>query len=270
MANSPTETPRPSGARARAADAKDAVYAFWQRAPCGAVHAQAPEGTAEFFEQVERRRYELEPFIPQFAGFDRASGEALLEIGVGLGSDFARFARGGALATGIDLTDQAVALVRDRLALEGLSAEVRQADAERLPFADASFDLVYSWGVLHHTPDVQRAFNEAVRVLKPGGRLCVMVYARHSWVAFGLWLRFALLRGKPWLTLANVIANHMESAGTRAFTQSELTSAFGGLEGLSVEHVGTPYDARVVGPLVRLTGSRLGWFLVVRGVKPSA
>lgn len=267
MPDSTAATSRSAGAHPPSEGAKGAVYAFWQRTPCGAVHAQASAGSAEFFEQIERRRYELEPFIPRYADFAGAAGEAVLEIGVGVGSDFARFVRAGARATGVDLTDHAVELVRGRLSLEGLSAEVHRADAERLPFADGSFDRVYSWGVLHHTPDVERAFGEAIRVLRPGGRLCVMVYARRSWVAFGLWLRYALLRGRPWLTFADVIAGHMESTGTRAFTSNELRRAFGQLRGLSVERVGTPYDARVAGPLARLTGSRLGWFLVVQGVK---
>jgi hypothetical protein len=105
--------------------------------------------------------------------------------------------------------------------------------------------------------------------VKPGGRVCVMLYARHSWVAFGLWLRYALLRGRPWLSLADVVAGHMESVGTRAFTRAELRELFGGLSELQVEHVGTPYDRRVAGPLARLTGRRLGWFLVVTGRRSS-
>jgi SAM-dependent methyltransferase len=248
---------------------KGEVRAYWEDEPCGTGHASAQEGTPEFFAQISAERDALEPFIADYADFASTRGQKVLEIGVGAGSDFIRFVRAGADATGVDLTAHAIALVRRRLELEGITADLRQADAERLPFPDASFDVVYSWGVLHHTPDSDRAIAEAQRVLKPGGRLCVMLYARHSWVAYGFWVRFALLKGSPRRSLADVLASHMESKGTRAYTRAELRERFGGLEGLRVEHVGTPYDRRIAGPVAALTGPRLGWFLVVRGRAPT-
>ena len=248
---------------------KQEIRSFWEDDPCGAARADATEGTPEFFAQVAAARDELEPFIADYADFASTRGRRVLEIGVGVGSDFIRFVRAGAVATGVDLTEHAIALVRRRLELEGLSADLQQADAEHLPFPDGSFDVVYSWGVLHHTPDSDRAIAEAQRVLKPGGRLCVMLYARHSWLAYALWVRHALLKGHPTRSLGEVIAGHMESAGTRAYTPAELRKRFGGLEDLTVEHVGTPYDRQVAGPLAAATGSRLGWFLVVRGRAPA-
>jgi SAM-dependent methyltransferase len=248
-----------------AIDQKLSVRRFWERDPCGSEHTAATEGTAEFYAEVERTRAELDPQIPRFADFDGARGEEVLEIGVGLGSDFLRFVRAGARATGVDLTQHAVELVRRRLDLEGLHADVLQADAEQLPFADASFDRIYSWGVLHHSPDTDRAVREAIRVLRPGGRLCVMLYARHSWVTYGMWVRHALLAGKPWRGLAAVLSGHMESPGTTAYTARELRSMFAGLDDVRVDQVSTSYDTQMVGPLARLTGDRLGWNLVVRG-----
>jgi ubiquinone/menaquinone biosynthesis C-methylase UbiE len=146
---------------------------------------------------VERRRCELEPFLPGFADFEGARGQKLLEIGVGLGSDFVRFGRAGAQLIGGDLTQRSIDLVRGRCELEGIEADLRVADAEAPPFSDDAFDRVFSWGVLMVTPDTPRAVSEAIRVLRPGGRLCAMVYARHSWVAYGLWVRYALLAGRP-------------------------------------------------------------------------
>jgi SAM-dependent methyltransferase len=247
---------------------KARVQAFWEAEPCGAEHGEAPEGTPEFFAHVEARRKELEPFIARFADFPMTRGQRVLEIGVGAGTDFIRFVRAGADATGIDLTDHAIRLVRRRLDNEGLTAELRRADAESLPFEDSTFDRVYSWGVLHHTPDTDRAVREAVRVLVPGGRLCVMLYARHSWVAYGLWAKHALLKGRPTRSLSDVLARHMESEGTKGYTVRELRAMFAGLQDLHIEKVQTPYDRMWAGPLARLTADRLGWFLVTRGRKP--
>ncbi len=250
-------------------ETKGRVQDFWEGEPCGSVHADAPEGTREYFDQVEQRRNELEPFIPRFAEFESSRGKRLLEIGVGLGTDFIRFARAGAQVTGVDLTEHAVELVRRRLALEGLEGEVRVADAEALPFDDASFDRVYSWGVLHHTPGPEQAVREALRVLRPGGDLCVMLYSRHSWVAYKLWARFALLEGRLGRSLADVISAHMESEGTRGFTNDELREMFPGLEELRIQKIATPYDRQWLGPVASLTGRWLGWFSVIRGRKAS-
>ena len=259
-----------SSAAHPAEEQKGRVKGFWQEHPCASETTDAPEATEDYFAEVERRRDELEPFIPRYADFEGARGRRVLEIGVGLGTDFVRFARAGAEVTGVDLTPRAVELVRRRLRHEGLDGEVLVADAERLPFDDASFDRVYSWGVLHHTPDTIRAICEAIRVCRPGGELCVMLYARRSWVAIGLWVRHALLRGRPRRSLADVLAHHVESEGTKGYTAGELRAVFAGLEHLRVEQLGTSHDRRIAGPLARLTGNRLGWFLVVRGRVPTS
>ena len=249
---------------------KRRVREYWEADPCGSEHATAPEGSPEFYAEVERTRYALEPYIARYADFEGARGLRVLEIGVGLGTDFVNFARAGARVTGVELTEHAVELVRRRLELESLEGEVLRADAESLPFEDGSFDRVYSWGVLHHTPDTARSVAEALRVLAPGGGLVVMLYGRYSWVSFGMWVRHALLRGRPWRSLRDVLAAHMESEGTKAYTTRELRRMFAGLDDLRVEPVATSYDRAISRGLSRLTGDRLGWFLVVRGRKQPA
>jgi ubiquinone/menaquinone biosynthesis C-methylase UbiE len=181
-----TDTAAPSrGAGAEPPDRNGAlkrrVRDFWQEHPCGTKFADAEVGTREFYAAVEEHRYRVEWHIPAAAGFDRARGLRVLEIGCGLGTDGARFARAGAVYTGVDLTEAAVSLARRRFEVEGLRGEFRVADAERLDFADESFDLVYSHGVLHHTPDTEAAVREVRRVLKPGGRAVVMLYHRDSY-----------------------------------------------------------------------------------------
>lgn len=160
---------------------KERVRAFWQAHPCGTKFADAAQGTRLFYERVEEHRYRTEWHIPAAANFAGTKGLRVLEIGCGLGTDGAQFAKAGADYTGIDLTDAAVELARKRFELFDLPGTFRTADAENLDFADDSFDLVYSHGVLHHTPDIVGAVREIHRVLKPGGRSIVMLYHRGSY-----------------------------------------------------------------------------------------
>jgi SAM-dependent methyltransferase len=160
---------------------KERVRAYWQAHPCGTRFSDAEIGTREFFERVEAHRYAKEWHIPEAANFTAARGLRVLEIGCGLGTDGAQFAAAGADYTGVDLTNASIELARKKFELAGLRGQFRVADAESLDFADNSFDLVYSHGVLHHTPDTARAVREIHRVLKPGGRAIVMLYHRGSY-----------------------------------------------------------------------------------------
>jgi ubiquinone/menaquinone biosynthesis C-methylase UbiE len=160
---------------------KERVRAFWQENPCGTKFADVAPGSRRFYELVEEHRYQKEWHIPQAADFSRAKGLRVLEIGCGLGTDGAQFALAGADYTGIDLTEAAIELAKRRFELFQLPGTFRTADAENLDFADESFDLVYSHGVLHHTPDTAAAICETHRVLRPGGRAVVMLYHRNSY-----------------------------------------------------------------------------------------
>jgi len=160
---------------------KERVRAFWQTHPCGTKFTEAEIGTREFFERIEAHRFEKEWHIPAAADFAGARGLKVLEIGCGLGTDGAEFAKAGADYTGVDLTDAAIELAQKRFELFGLTGRFEVADAENLQFPDESFDVVYSHGVLHHTPDINAAVGEVHRVLKPGGRAIVMLYHRGSY-----------------------------------------------------------------------------------------
>jgi ubiquinone/menaquinone biosynthesis C-methylase UbiE len=204
---------------------KSAVKAHWQQQPCGTRDLPA-EDRRRFFRQLEDERYQLEPYLPPFARFEEGRGKKVLEVGIGAGTDFINWVRHGAQTSGIDLTEQGVQLTRERLRLEGLEADVRVGDAEQLPFADNSFDLVYSYGVLHHSPDTVRAIQEVRRVLKPGGRARIMIYHSRCWVGFMLWGVHCLARLRPWKSPRWAIYHHLESPGTKAYTVSEAKALF--------------------------------------------
>lgn len=166
----------------------------WSQDPCGAEYDREHElGTREFFDEVERYRYqEYAPWMPRLMEFDRFRGARLLEVGCGMGTDLLQFARGGARCTGIDLTPRSVEITRHRFKLYGADADFMISDGERLPFRDEAFDVVYSNGVLHHTPDTEGAIRELHRVLRPGGVAKVMLYHRHS---LNYWFEIVLRRG---------------------------------------------------------------------------
>jgi len=188
-----------SSAESHLEEDKQRAREQWSEDPCGATYAGERElGTREFFEEVERHRYEeYAPWMPGLMGFDRFRGARLLEIGCGMGTDLLQFARGGARCTGIDLTPRSIQITRHRFALYDMAGDFMLADGERLPFSDESFDVVYSNGVLHHTPDTERAVTEVHRVLKVGGTAKVMLYHRHSLNYWGeMILHRGLLRGE--------------------------------------------------------------------------
>jgi ubiquinone/menaquinone biosynthesis C-methylase UbiE len=160
---------------------KERVRAFWQAHPCGMKFSDAEMGTREFFASLEAHRYAKEWHIPAAADFAGARGLRVLEIGCGIGTDGAQFSEAGADYIGVDLTEAAIELARKNFKMRDLRGEFRVGDAENLDFPDESFDVVYSHGVLHHTPDIVAAVGEVHRVLKPGGRAIVMLYHRGSY-----------------------------------------------------------------------------------------
>jgi SAM-dependent methyltransferase len=245
-----------TGARPRE-DAISDVREFWQAAACGEVYAQG-ESLRERFSTQAHDRFALEPYLRPFARFEDGRSRDVLEIGVGMGADHLEWARCRPRSlTGVDLTSRAIELTRARLRLEGLCSRLLVADAERLPFPDASFDLVYSWGVIQHSPDTKAAVSEIRRVLRPDGRVRVMIYQRRSLVGAMLWLRYALAVGRPWLTLTELYARYLESPGTKAYTLEEARSLFSGFADIGLRSELSPGDL-----LLGATGQRHGGVLL--------
>ncbi|HKO11609.1 MAG TPA: class I SAM-dependent methyltransferase [Acidobacteriaceae bacterium] len=207
---------------------KEQVQEFWNARSCGEVYAEGDTLRSKLQAEFDAR-YALEPYIPSFARFHDGRGKDVLEVGVGMGADHLRWALAVPRSlSGVDLTSRAVEFTRARLALADRNSDLRVADAEQLPFADDSFDLVYSWGVLHHSPNTARAVGEIFRVLRPGGSARIMIYHKYSMTGFMLWGRYALLRANVRRSLDEIYAQHLESPGTKAFSIGEARPMFAG------------------------------------------
>ncbi len=244
---------------------QEQVRDWWNRNPMsydvGSPIAAAP-ASREYFRELDRRVFDLRvlrltkgedgrPFS-RFVDFDSLRGKRVLEVGCGSGFAVQLFAEAGAETVARDLTEWAVETTKARLAAFGLTADVAQGDGEALDLDDASFDLVFSWGVIHHSTDMDRALRELVRVLRPSGRLVVMVYHRRS-LFYAVYK--TLQHAQP---LAQRIGLHFEGARTgdvqglvvRHFSRAELRAK---LEDVHLESVSVqPYgqDAELL-PLPR-------------------
>lgn len=249
----------------------DHVRAFWEQEACGtwpSVVGEATAGSLEWYQRIEEYRYRTEPFIHAIAQFTRHRGKRMLEIGVGAGTDHLQWARAGLDCYGVDLTDAAIATTEKHLAHYGLKSNLRRLDAERLPFEDCFFDLVYSWGVIHHSESPSRIIGEIHRTLKPGGQFVGMMYGRHSAAVFKMWVKLALLRGKPWRSFKDVVWNHVESIGTKAYTAEELRQLLGAFAWVETLPLATALD-RSGWPqwMSCFLPDKWGWFIALRAVK---
>jgi ubiquinone/menaquinone biosynthesis C-methylase UbiE len=208
---------------------KSVVKSYWERKTCGAQFGMNKGFAKVVNDDVDLRkmaeaRYRLEPFIPPFANFPSAKDKRLLEVGVGGGVDFSSWVSNGAIATGIDLTEAGIKMTRRRLTEMGIAPDRYRlfvGDAENLAFPDESFDIVYSWGVLHASPDTSRAFREVHRVLKRGGEFRGMIYHLYSWVAIMFWFRHGLLEGRPFRSPRDAMFHNLESPGQKTYTRTE-------------------------------------------------
>ncbi|MDA8296255.1 MAG: methyltransferase domain-containing protein [Actinomycetota bacterium] len=162
----------------------DAVRRYWDTRPCNVRHSKAPQGTREYFDQVEHRKYLVEPHIPSFANFAQWHDQDVLEIGCGIGTDTINFARAGARVTAVDLSSESIAIARQRAELFGLQDRIQfincNAEALTETLGARTFDLIYSFGVIHHTPHPEAVIGQAHLLSKPGTTLKVMVYHRRS------------------------------------------------------------------------------------------
>jgi ubiquinone/menaquinone biosynthesis C-methylase UbiE len=273
-----------SGSGASSLDeAKRRAREQWGANPCGAHVARAFEfGTREYFDAIEHHRYiEASPWMKEVIGFDRFSGKRLLEIGFGTGTDLLSFARGGALVTGVDLTPRSIEIARRRFEVYDQQGQFLIGDGENLSFPDESYDAVYSFGVLHHTPNTEQAIRELHRVLRPGGEALVMLYNRSSLFYWGgLIFKHGILRGELFRhSIAEIMSRRVEYSETggrplvKAYSRSEARRMFKPFSKCQItvnqlsRHDLRPLGGLVPEPILQWLAREFGWNLLIRAVK---
>ena len=266
----------------------DRVRDFWNARPCNIRHSNKPFGTREYFDEVERRRYFVEPHIPTFADFDRWAGKRVLEVGCGIGTDTIAFARAGAHVTAIELSNESAAVARQRADVYGLSDRVHIAvgDAERLPeiVPVEPYDLIYSFGVIHHSPHPDQIVRHLPSYLAQDGEFRLMVYARVSYKLFwimkeeGVW---------DMSRVDELISRNSEAQSgcpiTYTYSDASVRELLTGFRVLDVrkahiftwdidaykryEYVKAPEWANVSPENLALFEREIGWHLLVRAAK---
>ena len=188
------------------------VKDYWDQRPCNIRHSTKAVGTLDYFNEVEARKYFVEPHIPQFAQFERWRGKRVLEIGCGIGTDTINFARHGALVTAVDLSEKSLAIARERAKVYGMEDRIQfhQGSAEELNsmVPVEPYDLIYSFGVIHHTPHPERVLEHIRRYAHGETTVKIMVYHRRSWKVLLILLQYG--HGRFW-RLPELVAKHSEA-----------------------------------------------------------
>jgi 2-polyprenyl-3-methyl-5-hydroxy-6-metoxy-1,4-benzoquinol methylase len=262
------------------------VKKYWDQRPCNIRHSPEPVGTRKYFDEVEARKYFVEPHIPRFAEFERWRGKEVLEIGCGIGTDTVNFARSGARVTAVELSPKSMAIARQRVEVYGLNERVKfyEGSAEELAsfLPIKTFDLVYAFGVIHHTPHPERVLEQLRNYVRPGTILKIMVYHRRSWKVFWAVMKYG--KGN-FRNVKEIVARHSEaqtgSPVTYTYTRREARRLLEGhgfrVTEMWVDHI-FPYRVseyvqyryrRALGfrlippPLFRWLERRVGWHLCI-------
>jgi SAM-dependent methyltransferase len=219
----------PSGA-APTADVRE----YWNRHIHDLEITKHPVGSPGFFADLDQYHFEKLHHLQRLVDFDGYRGKRVLDVGCGAGTDLVRFARGGAHVTGVDVASSAIALARQNFAQQNLEADLREADGERLPFPDASFDFVYAHGVVQYAANDRAVVDECRRVLKPGGEAVFQVYNRLSWL-------------NVLSKLMKVGLEHEDAPVLRKYSASEFRSLLSGFSDVRIVEERFPVKSRLHG-----------------------
>lgn len=260
--------------------ARLAAQATWNARACEEI--EGDKNRLEYFDAVASKRYRDHPWMPGYYGYDQFAGKEVLEIGIGQGTDLASFGLGGAICHGVDITDNHLKLTARNFSLRGLSVDLHKADATALPFEDNAIHCVYSMGVMHHIPEIERVLSEMHRVLAPGGTLMLAVY--HKWSAFHIFqkimangIRNGWLFSKGYDGLLATIEAGADGVNikpyVKLYSKLSLGKLLGGfqIDDLSIHHLDASHFWP--GPLQRVVRSRvsrlehsMGWYVCARAV----
>lgn len=265
------------------------VKKYWDGRPCNIRHSISPVGTKQYFDEVEGRKYFVESHIPKFAEFEKWREKKVLEIGCGIGTDTINFARAGAVVTAIEISEKSLDLTRQRARVYGLEDKIKFycANAEELSkvVPIEPYDLIYSFGVIHHTSQPKRVIGEIKKYTKSGTVIKIMVYHRYSWKVF--WILLVYGKGAFW-KLKELIAKNSEAQTgcpiTYTYSKKEVKELLEGFKiiDISVDHI-FPYKIPdyikyrynkvwyfryLPQPIFRCLEKHFGWHLLVTAVAP--
>ncbi len=263
------------------------VKKYWDGRPCNIRHSVSPVGTKQYFDEVEKRKYFVEPHIPAFADFKKWRGKKVLEIGCGIGTDTINFARAGADVSAVEISEKSLDLARQRAKVYGLEDKIKFycSDAEELSevVPPEPYDLIYSFGVIHHTPHPGKVIKEMRHYIKPGTVIKIMVYYTYSWKVF--WILFKYGKGAFW-KLKELIAKYSEAQTgcpiTYTYSKKEIKNLLRGFKAtnVSVDHI-FPYKISdyikykynkvwyfryLPKPLFRWLERNFGWHLLITAI----
>lgn len=260
---------------------KDEVQAQWDQDPCGSHYVKNAEThTLEWYQEAEAYRYGIyAPWMREVMEFDLHVGEEVLEVGGGMGADLAQFARAGAHVTDLDLSSGHLSHAMENFRLRGLKGKFVHHDAEDIPFADNTFDVVYTNGVIHHTPNTSRVVAEIYRVLKPGGKAIIMVYAEnslHYWVQ--LVFKLGLLNGLlARYSMGEIMSRHVEISTSdqrplvKVYTGRRLKQMFRSFTDVTVckrQLIAEELPSFLRWIPIEPAGRLMGWNLIIKAYKP--
>jgi SAM-dependent methyltransferase len=247
-----------------------AVRDFWDARPCNVRHSPSPLATRAYFDEVDRRRYFVEPHIRSFAEFPKWKGKKVLEIGCGIGTDAVQFALAGAAYAGVELSAKSLELARRRFDVYGLKGRFFLGNAEELPaiVPPAKFDLVYSFGVIHHTPHPERIIQAVKQFMGSASEFRLMMYAKNSWKNMLIEAGFEQPEAQAGCPIA------------RTFTQDELRDLLQGFDILEMpqshifpyvvekyvryEYELQPWFKAMPKEMFRALEQRLGWHILIK------
>jgi len=258
----------------------------WTKNPIGVESTKYKEGTKEFFDDIARNRYETyAPWMKDTFQFERFKDKKVLEIGVGTGIDHLQFAKAGAILTGIDITPKSIELTKKNLEVHGYRSNLLIANAENLPFESNFFDTIYSFGVLHHTPDAQKAIDEVYRVLRPRGKAIIALYHKNSlFYWYSIFLNQMILKGRIFKNSRETILSEIECGGketrplVKLYTKRSARNLFYNFSSINLytRHTGIGFSDRPINRILRTKGInriiqwaslKWGWYLIIEATK---